>query len=134
MSIKNDVKEKRISLGKALLLILLRVVIVIAICLVALIVILSVTEYKPDDVEPVEIEGEASAEAPAPGNSITVMTWNTGYGGLGDDTDFFMDGGRRVRPEKQPRVYENLEAMLQQVLAEDPDIVLLQEESELRMT
>ena len=55
MSIKNDVMEKRISLGKALLLILLRVVIVIAICLVALIVILSVTEYKPDDVEPVEI-------------------------------------------------------------------------------
>ena len=119
--------EETRPLWKQFFLVIIRAVVVIILCGLALLVILTVTEYKPDDVEPVEIEGEASAEAPAPGDSITFMTWNTGYGGLGDDTDFFMDGGRRVRPEKQPRVYENLEAMLQQVLAEDPDIVLLQE-------
>ncbi|MGM0648109.1 MAG: hypothetical protein ACQESZ_06955 [Bacteroidota bacterium] len=29
---------------------------------------------------------------------FTFITWNIGYGGLGENMDFFYDGGRRVRP------------------------------------
>ena len=119
--------EKKKPMWKQFFKVLLRVVIVLVICFAALLLILTITEYKPEDVEEVTIEGEASAKAPVPGEPLTILTWNTGYGGLGDDADFFLDGGHHVRAEKQDRVYENLEAMLQQVLAIDPDIVLLQE-------
>jgi len=33
-------------------------------------------------------------------NEFTILTWNIGYGGLGKEMDFFYEGGKRVRPEK----------------------------------
>ena len=30
------------------------------------------------------------------GDSIKMMSWNIGYGALGDNADFFMDGGNHV--------------------------------------
>ena len=30
-------------------------------------------------------------------DTLTLVSWNIGYAGLGDNMDFFYDGGRRVR-------------------------------------
>lgn len=37
-----------------------------------------------------------SSEEISRGKEISMMTWNIGYGALGDNADFFMDGGKMV--------------------------------------
>ena len=54
--------------------------------------VLTVFEYRPEDKEDIELIGTADKTL-STGDSFTVLTWNTGYGALSDDSDFFMDGG-----------------------------------------
>ena len=62
-------------------------------------------------------------------DSLRIVTWNIGYGGLGDNMDFFYDGGKRVRDTKA-RTMENLDGILAEMKALDADIYLLQEVDE----
>ena len=87
---------------------------------------LSATEYRPADRESVELAGGA-ASAVAAGDEITVVSWNVGYGALGDNADFFMDGGTMVQTADADRVEENLEGILKAVGEMDPDVLFLQE-------
>ena len=85
---------------------------------------LTITEYRPDAVEPVQV---AHAGVQTPGESITLMTYNIGYGGLGAQADFFMDGGSGVQPSSKAEVEGNLEGVAQ-ILRENPvDVLFLQE-------
>lgn len=59
-------------------------------------------------------------------DTLTVLTWNTGYAGLGDDMDFFMDGGKGVRTSRE-RTEENLQKITDFLAACDADVILLQE-------
>lgn len=86
----------------------------------------TVAEYKPDDVEPVEIKGEAS-ESLAIDEELTVMTWNVGYCALGDNADFFMDGGSHVQTADEARVKANLNGIVEGIKEINPDIAMLQE-------
>ena len=62
----------------------LGMLLLLIVCLVAaMLVFLSVTEYRPAGRETLDIAGEASAPLHE-GDSITVLTWNMGYGALGD--------------------------------------------------
>ncbi len=104
--------------------ILLLVVILLGVAFFASLMIL---EYKPADSEPAEQTWTVSeTEVPAIGQTLTVMTWNTGYGALGDNADFFMDGGKMVYTGDETRVRENINAIVSEVKAQDPDILLLQ--------
>lgn len=67
---------------------------------------------------------------PAAGDSLKIMTWNTGYACLGDNADFFMDGGSGVKTADSARIRENMDGILAGIEAEDPDILLLQEVDE----
>jgi len=87
---------------------------------------LTLAEYKPDDVESVEIEGTAK-DVLYPGSSLRIVSWNIGYGALGDNADFFMDGGTGVRTADEPRVRENIQAVIDELALLTPDVVLLQE-------
>lgn len=87
---------------------------------------LTVGEYKPDDVETVEIEGEAT-ELLYPGSTVKIVSWNMGYGALGDNADFFMDGGSGVRTADEDRVRENVQAVIDELTALEPDVIFLQE-------
>jgi endonuclease/exonuclease/phosphatase family metal-dependent hydrolase len=82
------------------------------------------TEWRPKALETV-YEGERGGGAPLP-DTLTVLTWNIGYGGLGDDMDFFMDGGIRTRTSRE-RTEENLEEIGRFLAGSDADILLLQE-------
>ena len=64
---------------------------VIVLAAAAFILYLFVTDYRPQDEEEVVLEGSGS-RAIAPGDALSVLTFNIGYGGLDADTDFFMDG------------------------------------------
>lgn len=91
-----------------------------------LLLVLTVGEYRPDDVEELSVGGSCSKELSV-GDSVTVMSWNIGYGALGDNADFFMDGGSHVDTATTERVMENLEAITAEIKSVQPDLLLLQE-------
>ena len=93
---------------------------------VCLVIWLTAAEYKPAGVEFVSVEGEASGTL-REGDEFTVMTWNIGYGALGDNADFFMDGGTGVYTADETRVRENLTAVIAEIDENAPDAVFLQE-------
>ncbi|MDO4649974.1 MAG: endonuclease [Eubacteriales bacterium] len=99
---------------------------VVIVAVVAFFGVLTVTEYKPKDVENLAVQGNA-AETISPGDSVSVMTWNIGYGCLGETADFFMDGGTHVRTATKNEVRENMEAIISAAKDFSPDIMFYQE-------
>ena len=99
---------------------------VIFLLVIALVVFLSVTEYKPADRQTADRINGASYGNEA-GGTVTIYTWNIGYGGLGKESDFFMDGGEMVDPPSQETVEKNL-AGIERFIQDNPaDAWLLQE-------
>lgn len=75
----------------------------------------------------------SSADAPLVGRSLTLTTWNLGYAGLGRDSDFIADGGRRLRAANGPaidRTIDVIAAFLRAEAARGVDALLLQEAAE----
>lgn len=103
------------------------ILLLVIVCFVAaLLVFLSVTEYRPAGRETLAVSGAASRSL-REGDSVTVMTWNIGYGALGDNADFFMDGGTMVETADESRVRSNLAGIVAQIETVSPDLLLLQE-------
>ncbi len=109
---------------------ILKVVLIVILCIVifvaAFAVFMTVNEYNPADVESLEVKGQAASVLKA-GEPVKVLTWNIGYGALGEGADFFMDGGERVYTDTEEGVWKNLQAIYNDIRSEDPDLVLLQE-------
>ena len=90
--------------------------------------VLTATEYKPADRENVMIEHAAQADRHfSVGDELTLMTWNIGYGCLGDNADFFMDGGKGVKTADTHRIDENLIGIKDTIEKVRPDIGFFQE-------
>ena len=94
---------------------------------VASLLFFTIIEYRPRPTEAALRAGEATGEGFATGKEMTVLTWNTGYAALGDNADFFMDGGTMVRTADRNRLAENLSGMHAKIKELDPDVVFLQE-------
>ncbi|MFI3295074.1 MAG: hypothetical protein R3Y19_03560 [Rikenellaceae bacterium] len=80
-------------------------------------------EYCPESVEVIyQSEGEMIGS-----DTLTILSWNIGYAGLGDNTDFFYDGGEMVQDTPE-RTAENLREIIS-FLGEHSwvDFILLQE-------
>ena len=88
---------------------------------------LSLTEYRPDDIEPLEVVQAARKDNVRVGERLDVLSFNTGYCGLGREQDFFMDGGNMVRPRSEEDVRANLNGILSELVRQNVDIYLLQE-------
>ena len=113
---------------KKILKVLLIVIIVLVVLLGALLAWLTIVEYKPEEHETLTVESlGGEAKTLSTGDSIKIVAWNMGYGALGDNADFFMDGGTMVYTADEERVRANLDAMVSEVKAQNPDILLLQE-------
>ena len=102
---------------------------VLVVCFLILLLVLTITEYRPADLETLKITGDVD-DAVQKGQTLDVLCWNIGFGALGDNADFFMDGGTMVKPSTKQRVQENLVAMADYITSEDPDMILLQEVDE----
>ncbi len=79
---------------------------------------------------PAEVENVNFSQTPAQiitGDTLRLLSWNIGYGGLGDNMDFFMDGGLKARDTEQ-RTRKNIDA-IKRLLTEYShfDFILLQE-------
>ena len=122
-------KKKRPLAIRLLLLagkLVLALVLIVAILAGGLIGYLTVTEYTPAHAENAQ-RGAVSVQQKLSGHSLRLLTLNTGYGGLGEEADFFMDGGSGVNPDDEKTVTYNMmgiECILEDA---DADIILLQE-------
>ncbi len=116
---------KRVNPIKMILLLLLKLLCLLLVLVIAFFAVLTVTEWKPADVEEAELDHRAEKTAvPA---QLTLLSWNTGYAALSETEDFFMDGGIKVRPDSRDLILENLSRMEEDALSRQPDILLLQE-------
>ena len=105
-----------------------RVVLVLALVaglvLLGLIAYATITDYQPPETEAVELQGNNALPLDT---TLTFLTWNIGYCGLGAKADFFYDGGEMVR-SPQEWVNDNF-SQVKKVLTDRPDVdfYLLQE-------
>jgi len=82
-------------------------------------------DYRPSDKKPLELRGQKNTLENVKG-PFSILTWNIGYGGLGEDMDFFYDGGEMVRPTQiQQKRY--LKGITDFLVNHSADIFLLQE-------
>ena len=88
--------------------------------------ILTITEYNPSEEETL-IESHDVEPVLGEGDSLTITTLNCGYGALGDNADFFMDGGKSVYTADKPRVIENLSGITEILKEMNSDIIFMQE-------
>ena len=121
----NSEKKKKHPILKILKVILI-VILVLILLVAGLVVFLSVTEYKPADRETITVSGNADTVIPT-GEKIKILSWNVGYCALGDNADFFMDGGKMVNTATKERVEENLDAVISFIKSESPSLILIQE-------
>jgi endonuclease/exonuclease/phosphatase family metal-dependent hydrolase len=84
----------------------------------------TLTDFKPPTEEALKIE---AVNAQRPDSIIQIFNWNIGYCGLGEESDFFYDGGSTVRMD-QTTVQKNLNGVMNTLkYYDEADIVLLQE-------
>ena len=86
----------------------------------------TVTTLKVQDTEAVAVIGTGAKEI-KPGSTLSLLTWNVGYGALDERQDCYWDGGKGVDGESKEVVLANVAAMRDKIAALDPDILLLQE-------
>ena len=124
------IQQGRINMTGTFLRRIVRIALVLLVLLflaaAALLIWLSIFEYTPPAAGPASADSRASAVLHV-GEPFSIMTWNTGYCALGDNSDFFMDGGKQVKTASYDRVQANLEAISGQIAVFSPDILVLQE-------
>jgi len=87
---------------------------------------MTVLEYRPESIEEVTIENNQDQNV-ALHTEMTIMTFNMGYAGLGENEDFVMDGGTKGIPDSKDVVSAYFEG-IKQVLSDYPaDFHLMQE-------
>ena len=106
--------------------ILIILILILALAVGAGLGLLTIFQYDPDDTENVVLTGQAEI-SPEQGKPFKIMSWNIGYAALGDNADFFMDGGKMVYTADEERVRYNLKGIIDNIVEEDADIYLLQE-------
>ena len=106
--------------------IILKILLGIVAAAAILAALLTIAEYRPLEREDVPVIGSGNAEVHA-GDELTLLSWNTGYGALGSNADFFMDGGTMVMTADRERMDANMLAMTKAAAELNADAVLLQE-------
>lgn len=81
------------------------------------------TEYRPQPNEIVHINATPDT---LKADTLSILTWNVGYAGLGKNMDFFFDGGVKVRDTKEA-TEKNLEAIERMLQKFRGNFIILQE-------
>jgi endonuclease/exonuclease/phosphatase family metal-dependent hydrolase len=70
---------------------------------------------------------EAASPPPPAASPVRLMSWNIGYAGLGEESDFKADGGKMLQPPGKAVVEKNLAGIQSVLRAEAPDVLMMQE-------
>lgn len=116
---------------KRLFRILIRIVGVLVLGILLFIAVMWAREWRPAPVETIyTLSPGEPCDTLSAGDTLRIVSWNIGYAGLGDDMDFFYDGGTRMRTT-EARTRENLYGIIsflqREAAAKKADIILLQE-------
>lgn len=113
---------------KMMIQIVIVVVVIVAVLLGGFIGYTYATSYKPVAIEVIEVEtGDGKITTLQTNKDYKITTFNIGYGALGDEQDFFMDGGKNSGALSEEEVLTNMTAIDQFVESTNSDFVLLQE-------
>ena len=102
------------------------IIIILMLAVLGLLAVLTITEYKPGNIEKLSLKGQAFDEAGL-AKEIKLLSWNVGYCNLGATADFFMDGGTKVVSQTKEEMNVNVSKITQELRDEGADITLLQE-------
>lgn len=89
------------------------------------ILFLTIVEYRPKPLE--DIPFTSGSKMLLREKPYTLMSWNIGYAGLGKDEDFFMDGGKKVRPDSKQFVERYFDGIKKTIGSYTSDILFIQE-------
>ncbi len=112
---------------KKLLNIILIILLAVLIAAAGLVIWLSIAEYRPRAIEPVPVTGSPEQQELKLDEGLKILCWNIGYGGLGKDSDFFMDGGENVKAADEATVKKYLAGIKDTVEGVGADLIMLQE-------
>ena len=112
---------------KKILSFLLKLIGILILAVAVLLGWLTATEFNPAPVEEAQVTRAGDVDTLKGGDTLTVLSWNVGYGGLGKDSDFFMDGGKDARSADEVTVKAYLEGISATIRETGADLVLLQE-------
>ena len=85
----------------------------------------TIIDYQPDVT--FDIHNTNHPDTLKRGDTLSIITWNIGYAGLGDEMDFFYDGGEQVRTTNE-NTRKNLSEISNFLInTSKPDFILLQE-------
>ncbi len=112
---------------KKILRFLLILILVIVLAVGCLLGWLTATEFKPASTEEMEVDNAVGIETLKSGEELHILSWNVGYGGLGKDSDFFMDGGKDARSADRDTVIRYLQGIASTIEERDAALVMLQE-------
>ncbi|HEX8902525.1 endonuclease/exonuclease/phosphatase family protein [Vitreimonas sp.] len=78
--------------------------------------------------EVADIQRTPGESLDAAGDTLDILIWNVGYGGLGADSDFVSDGGEHLFPPSRQAVRANVAGIESFLLSQaDADVVIMQE-------
>jgi len=100
---------------------------VIIVFLIGFIITLQLFEFRPDEVKTLEVNQLDDTVKINKDDTLTIVTFNTGYASLSQTEDFVMDGGKKAKMDSKEEVEENLTGISQILEREQADIYLLQE-------
>ena len=87
---------------------------------------LTVTEYRPEAVEPA-LAGEPNNCPVLDQEEIRILSFNTGYASLGMESDFLLDGGQGTGMQDRMTVEANMNGISDLLAETDADFYMLQE-------
>jgi len=111
---------------KCILFLVAGIILLLIIAGVSLIAFLTLKEYRPEEIITLEAS-QYPVEQLHTGETVRILTWNTGYCGLDQSQDFFMDGGSGVQPSPPQVVTDNLIGIQESLQTINSDLILLQE-------
>ncbi len=114
------------NLKKTILRILLAIVASFLLVVISYLLYVVCSYYRVEDNLSLDIAGEATEKAPV-GETLTLMTYNIGFGAYSDEYSFFMDGGEYARAFSKEAVLENTAGALAVLQKEAPHLIALQE-------
>lgn len=115
------------NLFKLLIKVALAFLLIILIVLGGFITYAFMTDYKPEPKIQLTIDQGSLQSTITTDKPYSILTYNIGYGALGKDQDFFMDGGRKAGADSYDEVMTNMEAIDQFFLSQNPDFAFFQE-------
>lgn len=77
------------------------ILLTIFLLLAGFIVYITITDYKPEQIEVIVETGTGGNIPELKQDTFSLMNWNIGYAGHGQEMDFFYDGGKGVRPTQE---------------------------------